>query len=241
MKNLLTFGKGNAKLGKQIFTFSLPAGHSCPFANECLSKADKITGKITDGKNLQFRCFAASSESIFPNVRASRWNNFDLLRKSKDMAGLILESLPKKASIIRIHVSGDFFSQVYFNAWLKVASIRKDVIFYAYTKSLNYWVARLGANDGDVYGIPDNFRLTASYGGKWDSLIIQHGLKYAKVVYSPQEAKELGLQIDHDDSHAIKSKKPFALLLHGMQPKGSKASEAIKNMNAKGIAYAYQR
>ncbi len=31
---LLKFQKGNAKLDKSIHTFSLPAGHSCPFAFE---------------------------------------------------------------------------------------------------------------------------------------------------------------------------------------------------------------
>ena len=34
------------------YTFSLPSGYSCPGASECLSKADKDTGKITDGKDM---------------------------------------------------------------------------------------------------------------------------------------------------------------------------------------------
>ena len=44
---MLKFSKGNAKLDGKIFSVSLPAGHSCPFANECLSKVDKDNGKIT--------------------------------------------------------------------------------------------------------------------------------------------------------------------------------------------------
>ena len=30
MSAQLTFGRGNAKLEKTIYTFSIPAGHSCP-------------------------------------------------------------------------------------------------------------------------------------------------------------------------------------------------------------------
>ena len=110
---LLKFGKSNAKLGKNVWTFSLPAGYSCPCADKCLAKADKVTGKIKEGPNTEFRCFSASSESIFPAVRAARWHNFNLLRGKTlpEMMSLISSSLPK-GNIFRIHVSGDFFSEL---------------------------------------------------------------------------------------------------------------------------------
>ena len=54
--------------------------------------------------------------------------------------------------------------------------------------------------------------------------------KYSKVVFSEEEAIKLGLQIDKDDSLCF-GNKPFALLLHGMQEKGSKAGEALKLIN----------
>ena len=231
---LLKFQQGNAKLGKNIFTFSLPAGHACPFANECLSKADKLTGKLTDGPNTQFRCFAASAEAVYPNVRIARWHNFDLLKKlnSNESKDLILESLPKKANIVRIHVSGDFFNESYFMAWLQVAKLRPNVLFYAYTKSLIYWV-------NYIKEIPNNLVLNASEGGKLDAQILEHGLKFAKVVYSPEQAQELGLLIDHTDEAAYKTKESFALLIHGQQPKGSKASQSIKELKARNIQYSY--
>jgi hypothetical protein len=231
---LLKFQQGNAKLGKNIFTFSLPAGHACPFANECLSKAHKLTGKLTDGPNTQFRCFAASAEAVYPNVRVARWHNFDLLKKlnSNEAADLILNSLPKKANIVRIHVSGDFFNEAYFLAWLQVAKLRPTVLFYAYTKSLVYWV-------NYIKDIPGNLVLNASEGGKLDAQISEHGLKFAKVVYSPEQAEELGLLIDHTDEAAYKTKESFALLIHGQQPKGSKASQSIKDLKARNIQYSY--
>ena len=234
MSTLLKFQQGNAKLGKNIYTFSLPAGHSCPFANDCLSKADKLTGKLTDGPNTQFRCFAASAEAVYPNVRIARWHNFDLLKKlnSNESKDLILASLPKKANIVRIHVSGDFFNEAYFLAWLQVAKARPEVLFYAYTKSLIYWV-------NYIKEIPGNLVLNASEGGKLDAQISEHGLKFAKVVYSPEQAQELGLLIDHTDEAAYKTKENFALLIHGQQPKGSKASQSIKDLKARNIKFSY--
>lgn len=232
--NLLKFQRGNAKLGRDIFTFSLPAGHSCPFANECLSKADKITGKLTDGPDTKFRCFAASAEAVYPAVRAARWYNFDMLRKldTDQAANLILESLPARAGIVRIHVSGDFFNEAYFMAWVHVAKGRPSVTFYAYTKSLTYWV-------NHIKEVPGNFILNASEGGKLDAQISLHGLKFAKVVYSPEEAKKLKLKIDHTDEAAYKTKQSFALLIHGQQPKGSQASQAIKELKNRNIKYSY--
>lgn len=227
----LKFGKGNSKLSKGIHTFSLPAGHSCPFAFECEAKADKETGKIKDGKNQQYRCFAASDEALRPTVRRSRWHNFDLLKKKRtvdSMANLIMNSMPKKLSMARVHVSGDFFSQNYFDAWMKVAAMNPDKRFYAYTKSIPYWVKRKDS-------IPDNFELTSSIGGREDKMIDLNKFKSAKVVLSEEEANYLGLEVDHDDSHAYDGKKNFALLIHGTQRAGSKASSALSSLRKKGI------
>jgi len=80
------------------------------------------------------------------------------------------------------YVSGDFFSQRYFDAWTTVADNRPKTLFYGYTKSLKYWVKRIGT-------LPPNFRLVASYGGKDDSLIAQHNLCYARVVFSESDCR----------------------------------------------------
>lgn len=227
----LKFGKGNAKLEKSIYTFSLPAGHSCPFAFECKASADRNTGKITDGSNQTFRCFAASQEALYRTTRESRWKNYDLLKSKKsvkDMVDLIVSSLPKKATIVRVHVSGDFFNQMYFDAWMQVASLFPEKTFYAYTKSLLYWRNRKEE-------IPSNFKLTGSIGGSTDDLLEEENFKTAKVVFSENSAADLGLEIDHDDSHAFNGDKSFALLLHGTQKKGSKASVALQSLRKSGV------
>jgi hypothetical protein len=228
---LLKFGKGNAKLSKNIYTFSLPAGHSCPFAFECKASADRFTGKIKDGKDQVFRCFAASQEALYTNTRNARWHNYDLLKKLKTaskMTDLIVDSLPPKADTVRVHVSGDFFSQVYFDAWMAVARLYPKKKFYAYTKSLPYWLERRET-------IPENFNLTSSKGGRSDDLIELNKLKYAEVVFTEDQAIELNLELDHDDSHAYDGKESFGLLIHGSQKKGSKASVALSNLKKKGI------
>lgn len=224
---MLKFSKGNAKLDgnkKVIYTFSLPAGWTCPGALDCKSKVVVKDDKrrIKDGKDTKFRCFAASQEVLYTNTYKQRQFNIAALRSARSTPAkfrLISHSLPKKAEYVRIHVSGDFFSKGYFAAWILVAAAHPNVIFYAYTKSLNYWVDRI--ND-----IPSNLILTASYGGRYDSLIDLHGLRSAKVFFSEEAADNAGLVIDHDDSLAMARGSSFALLLHGTQPKGTEAAKS---------------
>ena len=66
--------------------------------------------------------------------------------------------------------------------------------------------------------MPENFILTASKGGTHDHLIEQYNLNFAQVVFSEDEAEDLGLELDFDDSHAI-NRESMALLVHGTQPK----------------------
>jgi hypothetical protein len=228
-KALLVFGKGNAKL-KDVYTFSLPAGWTCPGAKGCLAKADPTTGKITDGPDADIRCFSASQEALYPSVRKARWHNFNLLRGLTlgAMVYLILLSLPKKAREVRVHVAGDFFRQDYFDAWVEVARRRPDILFYAYTKSLPMWLRRAGT-------LPANFVLTASKGGRWDARIEEYSLRQAVVVLSEAEARERGLELDHNDSHAMSAEGgDFALLIHGPQRAGTPAAKAITALRAQG-------
>ena len=110
-KNLLRFGFENAKL-KGIWHFSLPSGYTCPGASGCLTYAIKETGKIKDGPNQNYRCYAAMDEARYPSVRRQRWHNFDLLNATKTiktMVDLICESLPAAiktvGGIMRVHIA----------------------------------------------------------------------------------------------------------------------------------------
>lgn len=245
---LLKFSTGNGKLSNRLI-FSLPAGYSCPHAGVCKTMADRINGRIYDlpqfngdGAN-EFRCFAAMAETR-PTVREARWHNWNLIREAmysngnpvlliRDLIDLSLLVHPEK-KLIRIHESGDFWTESYMKAWMMVASERPNQKFYAYTKSLGMWF-----NLKDI--IPSNFYLTASCGGTLDYLIPKHSdvfKRVAYVVYTEQEAKERDLEIDHDDSHCF-GDKPFALLVHGSQRAGSPASVALSKRKKEGGFVGY--
>ena len=231
--------------GKKVYSFDLLSGFSCPFAKECLSKAtENSEGKrtIKDGPHTKFRCFSASQEVQYTGVYNRRKNNLDSLSKlvnTKEMIKEILAAMPKDVGVCRIHVAGDFFNEQYFLAWLTIAKMFPQKLFYAYTKSLKYWVD----NRALVDSLP-NFILTASYGGRDDAMIDEHNLRASTVVFSEPEAESLGLTIDHDDSHAADPElknQDFALLIHGTQPKGSEASEALQLLRKNKVKHSYSR
>lgn len=232
IKHSLSFSIGNAKLKADTLILSLPASHSCPFAKNCRTSADKETGKLTNGKDCQYRCYAASTEALFKNVRKSRWNNFESLKRAKTiigMANLIEQGIinRKNIKLVRYHQSGDFFSQDYFDAWLLIAKNHPELIFYGYTKSIPYLIKRMNE-------IPGNFKIVASRGGVHDNLINLFGLRSAIVVYSEKEAKNMNLETDHDDSHCWNYNKDFAIVIHGNQPAGTDASKAWQKIVKSG-------
>jgi hypothetical protein len=246
--HLLKFSTGNGKLKKRLI-FSLPSGYSCPNAGVCKTFADRTTGQITDLPQFtgtqaeEFRCFSAMAETR-PTVRAARWHNWDLIRNTMyqgtdqptliaDLIDMSLEFQPD-LDLVRIHEAGDFWTENYMHAWIHVAQRRPRQTFYAYTKSLGMW---LSLKDQ----MPDNFKLTASFGGTLDYLIPKHQdvfKRIAYVVYTEEEAEQRGLVIDHDDSCCL-GDKPFALLVHGPQRAGSDAMKAITQRKKEGKFVGY--
>ena len=215
--------------GRKIYSLNMASGHSCPLASECRSSVDRRTGKVVDGPDTQFRCFMASIEAVFPAVGKLYWANYQEAKRFKSylsLADRILESFPKNLGMMRYHTGGDFFNKTYFEAMLEVAARRPDVLFYFYTKMTPFLVSystELAARPNIVW--------TASAGGKRDDLIAQHQLRQAVVCYSEQQADDMGLDIDYDDSHAANPHtrhQSFALLLHGTQPAGSQAAHALE-------------
>ena len=110
-------GKGNAKIGKNVYTFSttpgLPeTGGTCPGASEwCIA-----------------HCYAARL-TRYPSA-AARWAENAI---AVDGGGM--PEIPAKAKSYRVHVAGDFDSVEYIDAWAALAASRPDVQFWAYTRS----------------------------------------------------------------------------------------------------------
>ena len=225
--------------GKKIYSFDLLSGWACPQADKCMSRAILVDGKrrIQDGPNTEFRCFSASQEVVYTNVYNLRANNFEAIRlivisamsdqqKIDHIAKVLQSAMPKNAGIIRIHVAGDFFNRLYFQAWLKVAQQNPSILFYAYTKALNHWMD----NRSLVNSIP-NIVLTASRGGRLDNLIDQFQLREAIVFNTTEEADDFNLPVDDDDSHAAipdNRNESFALVIHGTQPAKPKVKKPKK-------------
>jgi len=239
---MLHLSNGNGKLSNDTLIFNLPAGKTCPGAMFCKSFAvvnDDGKRSIVDGKHTQFRCFAASSEVQYDAVFNNRAENLQLIVDSignGSAADLINNSIQfkrtKKTKLVRIHESGDFFSGAYLDAWLEVARRNPDLKFYCYSKSLQLFLH---------FPLPSNFYLTASYGGKFDYLIdAGYFPRYSKVVMTDDDANRLGLEVDHDDSHCF-GDKPFALLVHGTQPKGSDWGKAIRQRRQAGQFGGYRK
>ena len=245
---VLGFSKNNAKLEWPYF--SLPAGYTCPFATVCKNFPAKWEGPIKGGKfkkpasweknvkpgpQAEIMCYAARAQGQYPGANIQAFKNLDLLKRMKTkekMANLIIKSMEyhglASTDILRIHEAGDFFSQDYLDAWIEVAKRMPQTLFYAYTVSLPYYMARKNS-------LPKNFKVIASMDKHNEKFIMDNGLRYSRVVGSEEEARELGLPIDVDDSIAWGSDDNFALVIHGSQPKGSEAAETLKQNRKSGL------
>jgi hypothetical protein len=245
---VLGFSKSNSKLEWPYF--NLPSGYSCPFATVCKNFPAKWEGPVKGGKfnrpssweknikpgpKAKHMCYAARAQGQYPGANIQAFSNLSLLNKHKGVdkkATLIVNSLRyhklDNTDILRIHEAGDFYSQEYFDAWLEVARRLPGTLFYAYTTSLPFWLARKNS-------IPKNFKIVASMDEENEQTIIDNGLRYSKMVHDVEEAKQLGLRIDVDDSIAWGSDESFALILHGPQPKGSEAAQSLKRNKDLGL------
>ena len=213
---------------RKIYSLDLLSGWSCPGARDCMAKVVIENGKrrIRDGKHTQFRCFSASQEVLFPKLYDLRKHNLDSLRKCKSvksMTKLVEESLPTNLGILRWHVGGGFFNRTYFKTAIEVAKNHPDKLFYAYMKNLRV-LDGIKMEDPSMGVLLPNFLITASRGGKYDSLIEALNMREAVVILEEGDAT---MDIDQDDSHAATIGGSFNLLIHGTQPAGSDAAAAV--------------
>lgn len=97
---------------------------------------------------------------------------------------------------IRIHDSGDFFSDEYTTAWLDIARMVPDVLFYAYTKEVTRFRKIV---EGQA---PENFRWIYSMGGKEDHLVKLEQERHAEVFSDVDSLVEAGY-IDQTESDLL--------------------------------------
>jgi hypothetical protein len=242
------FGAGNSKLPDSTLTFALPSGHTCPGALQCHARADRLTGKITDGPHQVFRCHAASIEALRPSVRKARWRNLELIAHldAAPMAELLMAGISAarthKSTHVRWFTGGDCYSAALRDAIIRCSQGTPELIHYLYTKNLYLWIEDSDAPSG-LMQLPSNLRVTASWGGRFDHLL-EAGFfpRTARVLDTQEEANALGLQIDYTDQLAWQEQPShFCHLSHGGQRPGSAAGNAIRARRKAGAFSGYGR
>jgi hypothetical protein len=174
----------NDKLARTgTFSFPLPAGFSCPGAGACITACfamvgnyGTITVEMPRIWNLLYLYVYGLDSWVENMVRGikSRGRDQSGARVGVAQAGV---RVPLQVLTFRWHDSGDFFSQEYLDAAVRVMRACPEVIFYCYTKSLNLdWKEAL---------VLPNFNRVQSAGGRWDSLIDEN-LPHAILVSSAE-------------------------------------------------------
>lgn len=92
---------------------------------------------------------------------------------------------------VRIHDSGDFFSQDYLDDWLEIARLVPDVLFYAYTKQV-----QLTKDNERTF--PPNFLTCYSMGGRQDHLLDLDTDRHADVFPDLDAIGDAGYMSQHE-------------------------------------------
>jgi hypothetical protein len=146
-------------------------------------------------------CYARQNTFIYPGPIQMRvdnlWSTFRATF-ADEMADEI-----GKATHVRIHDSGDFYSQEYLDSWIAIARKRPDVVFYAYTKSLHL----------DWQAAPENLRIVQSEGGKLDAMI-DYSRPHSRIVVDVPAGYTNG-NAELADTPAIDGTVRIALPYHG--------------------------
>lgn len=160
---IITMSLGNGKLSHDILIFNLPAIDTCPNCDDC---------KDT--------CYARKPELRYPAVKPCRNQNLSASKKTDfvdRMVFTIMTAVSKHGvKAVRVHESGDFYSQSYAASWSliqhQVKKLYPEVIFFAYTKSpyrpQGFNIVESILPDGEInYGPRDEIILLArKYGAK---------------------------------------------------------------------------
>ena len=204
----LKWTEGNEKLVKtsgeayRVLGFGIPAdynfdgGNTCPAASACRGV-----------------CYAKQGRYIMAGVKNARLHNLNSFL-SRGKLGFIGDAIAdltrfvKRYNVVRIHDSGDFFSQDYLDAWKAIASAFPAVIFYAYTKSHHLDIET---------NRPLNLRITQSLGGKYDEMI-NLALSHARIFSSDADRLSANyIDGNESDIPAIEGEINIGLVYHGVR------------------------
>lgn len=186
-----------------FYNVSIPASaRTCPGAGAC-----------------KYGCYAKAGRMGLDHAQKAYAENLEMIDDGTFWPKLDaeLDDAERRATAkgrevrIRVHDTGDFFSEEYLQAWLDTARRHPGIRFYAYTK-----MVRL-LRDAEL---PDNFRIVYSYGGRYDRELdrIRQAVPTAIVVRSDGEIPPGYVDGSHDDFYASEGLS-VALRYHGPSSK----------------------
>ncbi len=204
--NLLT---QNAKLKKtslenkkRVLNFSLPAYKTetgktvCPFAKDCIKY-----------------CYAQKGNYRFPSVIKGLNKRYELSKTDDFIPMMNATILLERPTHVRIHDSGDFYSIKYLNKWIQIAKDNKNVIFYAYTKSIKFFKRTKKNNNNWL--LPKNLKIIFSEGSKTDNLINTLKDRHARIFKDITALLSAGyVDASNNDLLAITDNKKVGLVYH---------------------------
>jgi hypothetical protein len=186
-----------------VFNFGIPAFLSKSGVKTCPNAGVCATG-----------CYARSGAYLFSNVakkfeerfQATKRNSFGLeIQADLDK---ILKRYGTKKIYVRIHDSGDFYSEEYYRQWREIMIRNPEILFYAYTKQVEMF-KRLAPLK------PKNFILTFSFGGKQDHLIDVKNDRHSMVFESKSILKNQGyVNASEHDLQSLGPNKKVGLVFH---------------------------
>ena len=204
--NLLTQNKklkNTSLINKaRILNFSLPAYKTqknkmvCPFAKDCVKY-----------------CYAQKGNYRFPSVKKGLNKRYELSKKEEFVTIMNANILLERPTHVRIHDSGDFYSVDYLNKWIQIAKDNKEVIFYAYTKSIPFFKRSKEMNT--TFLLPKNLIIIFSEGSKKDNLINTTKDRHSRIFKDINSLLSAGyINASDNDLNAITDNKKVGLLLH---------------------------
>jgi len=195
---LLTQNSKIKKSKKRTFNFGIPAYQSTTGLKTCPN-----AGACAKG------CYALAGAYRFSNV-AKTFEARLAVTLSNDFVNAMLKEIDNcRAERIRIHDSGDFYSEEYLDKWVSIMQARPNVEFYAYTKMVSMFKRR--AKD-----LPKNFKLVFSFGGTEDKLIDVSKDRHSLVFESETDLKRAGYaDASNQDDIAIGKNPKIGLVYHG--------------------------
>lgn len=200
--------KGNEKLNKpngdtyNIIGFGIPADYDFILNGETVNTCPSALA-------CRGVCYAKQGRYAMRNVMDARKHNLDLSLMDH-FAGMVIADLQRmrKVNTVRIHDSGDFYNQEYYNKWCHIAKALPHITFYAYTKTVNMdlWTNK-----------PSNLKITQSLGGKHDGMV-DMTMPHSRIFATHEDRINAGyVDGNVNDVPAIEGLVQIGLVYHGQR------------------------